>query len=202
MNKLFKVSTWPAHGYTTFTNWVGATNEQEAIEKMLANAINNKNNKVYYRDINELDADELKYFEDAEDQYIYLDLTTYGFNCYYLLIENLKVEEIEHDNISINELAELVDSDLELNAVYVDVYDWVINDVIDYEIDIKLTYTNDYWDVLKKYTTPSDLINGAYTIDDLLEDMTSDLEDLEVISLVIEHEGKKEFIQGLADFLE
>ena len=68
-------------------------------------------------------------------------------------------------------------------------------------IDNKLTYTSDFWDTLKEYTSPSDLLNGKYSWDDLIEDMTYHLTEEEKISGLIDYVGKNEMIEFINSIL-
>ena len=87
MKKNYKVYLWCGCGYYLDTCEVMATNEEEAL-KMAAKNIGWKLN------VEGLSEDE---FDDYlnDDRYVYLDDTENDNGCYFLLIENARIEEIE-----------------------------------------------------------------------------------------------------------
>ena len=109
--------------------------------------------------------------------------------------EQLKNEELSNDTLT----------DYVLNNNLVDtVFNHYEDELFEVEhnlIDSKLIYTADFWDTLKEYTSPSDLLNGKYTWDHLWEDMTNDLTTEEKISDLIDYVGKDEMIEFINSIL-
>lgn len=87
MEKNYKVYLWCGCGYYLDTCEVMATNEAEAL-KMAAQEIGYKIN------VNDISDEEFLELEE-NCSYIYLDDTENDNGCYFLLIENAKIEEIE-----------------------------------------------------------------------------------------------------------
>ena len=68
-------------------------------------------------------------------------------------------------------------------------------------IDNKLIYTSDFWDTLEEHTSPDDLLDGKYTWDHLLEDMSDNLSIEEKLSDLIDYIGKNEMIEFINSIL-
>ena len=102
--------------------------------------------------------------------------------------EQLKNEELNNETLT----DYVVNNDLigEVFGRYEDELFNIENDLI----DSKLTYTADFWDTLKEHTTPDDLLNGKYTWDDLIEDMTYHLTIEEKISDLIDYVGDRKSV--------
>lgn len=67
--------------------------------------------------------------------------------------------------------------------------------------DSVLIYTSDFWDTLKEYTTPDDLLDGKYSWDHLLEDIADNLSTEEKLSELIDYVGKNEMIEFINSIL-
>lgn len=50
-------------------------------------------------------------------------------------------------------------------------HDDTLNEVIHENIDNDLIYTDDIWDILRNLYSPTDLLNGEVTMDDLYSDL-------------------------------
>lgn len=106
----------------------------------------------------------------------------------------MKKEELKNEEFSNDTLTDYIVN----NDLIGEVFGHYENELIDIEndlIDNKLTYTADFWDVLKEQTTPSDLLNGKYSWEDLIEDMTYHITVEEKISDLIDYVGKNEMIE-------
>lgn len=103
--------------------------------------------------------------------------------------EILKNEELSNDTLT----------DYVLNNNLVDeVFEHYSDQLFEVEhnlIDNKLIYTSDFWDTLEEHTSPDDLLDGKYTWDHLLEDMTDNLSTEEKLSDLIDYVGKNEMIE-------
>ena len=88
-----------------------------------------------------------------------------------------------------DQMISVLSNDSKVFDLYVDtlnIYD-IVEEIINYKIDQDLTYTSDFWEILKEYTTPSDLFNGLYTIDNLVEDMRDDMNMHDVVVELLEN---------------
>ena len=82
----YNVQLWSGSGYQLNEPYnVDANDEIEALEKAAVHGI--KTGGVVALEVS-TEHEEL----EEDDNYIYLDLTRYGMGCFYLLIENAKIE--------------------------------------------------------------------------------------------------------------
>ena len=101
-----------------------------------------------------------------------------------------------------DEMISVLSNDSKVFNLYVDtlnIYD-IVEEIINYKIDQQLTYTSDFWEKLKEYTTPSDLVNGLYTIDNLIEDMRDDMNMHDVVVELLENIDVE--VEELRDFFK
>ena len=112
----------------------------------------------------------------------------------------MKKEQLRNEEFSNDTLTDYIASNNLVDKVFSNYEDELI-DIENDLIDSKLTYTSDFWDTLKEYTSPSDLLNGKYSWDDLIEDMTYHLTEEEKISDLIDYVGKNEMIEFINSIL-
>ena len=112
----------------------------------------------------------------------------------------MKKEILKNEELNNNALTDYV-----LNNNLVDpVFEHYSNELSEVEhnlIDNKLIYTSDFWDTLKEHTSPSDVLSGKYSWENLWEDMTDDLSTEEKLSELIDYVGKSEMIEFINSIL-
>ena len=162
----------------------------DLIDEVVLNELINKNTKDPYswEELEVLSSEELvNLLVDSKKVYIKGDL-------------QMKKEELKNEEFSNDTLTDYIVN----NDLIGEVFGHYENELIDIEndlIDSKLTYTSDFWDTLKEYTTPSDMLNGKYSWDDLIEDMTYHLTVEEKLSDLIDYVGKNEMIEFINSIL-
>lgn len=87
--KDYNVYLYPGYGVDLISFKVtDVYNEQEALEKLCANL-----SSIFFSPTSILEDDELEYCEQHPELYLYIDATSYGGKCGYLMIENMRIEE-------------------------------------------------------------------------------------------------------------
>lgn len=87
----YKISLYPGFGVELITYTATGVNcEQDALEKLCSTL-----STLFFRPIDDLEEDEIDFCEQNPDMYMYVDSTSYGGKCGYLMIENMIIEEEE-----------------------------------------------------------------------------------------------------------
>lgn len=86
----YEVSLYPGYGVELVTYRVDDVyNEQDALEKLCSTL-----STMFFRPVDDLEEDELDYCEQNPDIYMYIDSTEYGGKCGYLMIGNMRIEQV------------------------------------------------------------------------------------------------------------
>ena len=112
----------------------------------------------------------------------------------------MKKEQLRNEELSNDTLTDYVLNNDLVDAVFEHHSDQLF-EVEHNLIDNSLIYTADFWDILQEHTSPSDLLDGKYSWDHLLEDMADNLSTEEKLSDLIDYVGKNEMIEFINSIL-